>query len=151
MIRMTEEQYAAWPHRRTPTLAELATGNMVKPAAVVAEKPKRPSRAKVPSVPKERSRIELAWIDVHKASGLPPMVEEFKPLPMRRFRLDFSYPDKKVAVECDGSVHRIKARFKADQERKNLLTLAGWRVLYVGMEHIRDGRAIEWLKELIAT
>lgn len=148
VIRMTEEQYAAWPHRRTPTLAEMATGTMVKPATVVAEKPKRPSRAKVP---KERSRIELAWIEAHKVSGLPPMVEEFKPLPMRKFRLDFSYPDKKIALECDGSVHRIKGRFKTDQERKNLLVLSGWRVLYVGMEHICSGQAVEWLKELMET
>lgn len=48
----------------------------------------------------------------------------------RRFRLDFAYPDLKIAVEFDGLVaHATAAALQADLRRQNALLAAGWLVL----------------------
>lgn len=98
---------------------------------------------------RKRSEIEVLFLAAQVATDLPPMVEEFRPLTDRKFRIDFAYPERKIGVECDGAVHRIKDRFKRDIERHNLLTLAGWRIVRVGRDEIKSGKAIDWLRELL--
>ena len=47
-----------------------------------------------------------------------------------RFLLDLSWPDRMVAVECEGfRFHRTPDQLAWDEFRRNRLTLAGWRVL----------------------
>jgi hypothetical protein len=46
--------------------------------------------------------------------------------------------------------HRIKGKFKRDIEKRALALLAGWRVLEVGGDEVRSGRALVWLRELLA-
>ena len=76
-------------------------------------------------------------------------VQQFQYLPTRKFKADFAWPDKKLALECDGMVHRIKERFEADVERHNELLMAGWRVFRVTGKMVRDGRAIELVRKII--
>ena len=61
----------------------------------------------------------------------------------RSWALDFSWPERSLAVEVDGSVHRIKARFRADLERSTVLTLLGWRVLRFSPAQVESGKAID--------
>ena len=82
------------------------------------------------------------------AAGIE-MEREFRPIPGRKFRLDFAIPSRKLAVECEGRVHRIKERWLADLERRNLLQLDGWIVMYVCREQIFSGEAIGWLKQMM--
>jgi len=55
-----------------------------------------------------------------------------------------------LAIEIDGSVHRIKGRFKADLERHNLAQLLGWRVLRFSPADVKSGKAIGVLEALFA-
>lgn len=68
----------------------------------------------------------------------------------RDFELDFAWPGLKVAVEVQGGVHRIKGKFGRDIEKRALAMLAGWKVLEVDSASIKDGRAIDWVKRLLA-
>lgn len=68
----------------------------------------------------------------------------------RDFELDFAWPGLRVAVEVQGMAHRIKGKFKRDIEKRALALLAGWRVLEVDGESVRDGRAIKWALKLLA-
>ena len=78
-----------------------------------------------------------------------PMARNYFFLPDRDFELDFAWPHMKIAVEVQGMAHRIKGKFQRDIEKRALALLAGWRVLEVDGASVRDGRAIEWLKQLL--
>ena len=76
---------------------------------------------------------------------------EYRFLPARRFRFDFAILPlyRCIAVEVDGAVHRIKAQFRRDREKHNLALIAGWRVLRVGSDDVRSGRALFVLECLL--
>jgi len=60
----------------------------------------------------------------------------------RRFRFDFAWPDRQIAVEVDSDVHRIRKRFDADMEKMFIAQALGWHVLRVTSRQIRKGEAI---------
>jgi len=43
--------------------------------------------------------------------------------------LDLAYPEHRVGIEYDGAGHRSRAAQRVDNERHNLLLLAGWTIL----------------------
>ena len=120
-------------------------------------KPAAAPKPALPVIPKgsnkvEGSRLETMFALQLRAIGAPPWVEQYVgAVPGRKYRLDFAFPERKLAVECCGHVHRIRERFLADCERTCLLVLEGWRVLPVSGDDIRAGRAIGWLQRALAT
>jgi len=75
---------------------------------------------------------------------------EYRFLADRKFRLDFVLDARrKLAVEVDGQVHRIKGRFQSDREKMNLALFTGWRVLHVGPEQVRSGHALALAEHLL--
>jgi very-short-patch-repair endonuclease len=48
-----------------------------------------------------------------------------------RARVDFAWPDRKLALEYDGLWHGESGQFVKDRRRLNALTAAGWRVIFV--------------------
>jgi very-short-patch-repair endonuclease len=150
-LQFTEKQYAEHQAR----VARLKAKGSVR--TILGGKNERPPKAKAPKVkpapwPKiDGSQLERQMMLQIIAERLPAPMREHYPFRDRKFRLDFSWPDLLIALEVDGAVHRIKARFHADIERHNLLLLAGWRVLRAGREEIKDGRALGWLKQLLGS
>lgn len=67
-------------------------------------------------------------------SRLPPPRRQHVVRDGRRFvaRVDFAYPDARVALEVDGyRWHSGRAAWARDLERRNRLTELGWRVIHV--------------------
>jgi hypothetical protein len=66
-------------------------------------------------------------------SGLPPPVAQFRVLDGKgaAMRVDFAWPDRKVAVEYDGLWHAEPGQFAKDRGRLNRLREAGWTVVFV--------------------
>lgn len=120
-------------------------------------KPAAAPKPALPVIPKgsnkvEGSRLETMFALQLRAIGAPPWVEQYVgAVPGRKYRLDFAWPERKIAVECQGMVHRIKAQFNRDTEKMCLLELAAWRVLPVSGDDVRSGRAIGWLQQALAT
>mgnify|MGYP002626055547 CR=1 FL=1 len=54
----------------------------------------------------------------------------------RKFRLDFAWPELRVAVEIDGDCHRTKGRFVSDIAKHNLCVQLGWSVLRFGRANL---------------
>lgn len=52
-------------------------------------------------------------------------------------RVDFAWPDKKVALEYDGLWHAEPGQFAKDRDRLNELRAAGWTVVFVTAAHLR--------------
>ena len=112
----------------------------------------RPPPRPLPPIPRERrnSRIEAQLELQMRALKLPGWVRNLVFLEHRKFELDFAWPSLKFAVEVDGHVHRIKERFNADHEKHALAMLAGWTVLRVGGQDIRNGSAVTWVETMLS-
>lgn len=54
-------------------------------------------------------------------------------------RIDFAYPERKIAIETDGYIwHGGKVRWLKDAERSNRLVELGWRVLRLTWKDITE-------------
>jgi hypothetical protein len=85
--------------------------------------------------------------------GLPAPVAQFRVFGDDGFiaRVDFAYPELKVAIECDGAWHGERDQFAKDRRRLNRLVAAGWTVLHVTAEDLRrPGLLAARLRELCA-
>lgn len=101
------------------------------------------------------SDAEAALAFQIKALGLPKPVTEFRFHTERRWRFDFAWPDRSVAVEVEGGSwssgrHTRPLGFEMDCVKYNEAALLGWRVLRVTPNMIEDGRAITYLERALA-
>jgi hypothetical protein len=66
-------------------------------------------------------------------SPLPAPVAQYRVLSQGRFvaRVDFAWPDRRVALEYDGLWHAEPGQFARDRQRLNRLRAAGWQVVFV--------------------
>jgi very-short-patch-repair endonuclease len=87
--------------------------------------------------------------------GVPSFVREHKFHLTRKWRLDFAWPEQKLALEIEGITfaggrHQRIGGFRRDCEKYNALTLAGWSLLRVTPGDVRSGRAIRLVMEWFA-
>ena len=118
-----------------------------------------PSRALPKAKPRRTpSPLELRFLVLIRASGYPePELEyPFARHLGRRWRFDFAWPDRLLAVEVDGGAwipgggrHTRGAGFASDHEKFNRATLLGWRVLRFTARHVADGSALADLAEAL--
>lgn len=108
-----------------------------------------PTREEVKRERMKESKLERRLDQQILEAGLPEPRRNWFFLNGRDFELDRAWPAAKLAVEVQGMAHRIKGKFQRDIEKRALALLAGWKVLEVDGASIRDGRAIQWLKELL--
>lgn len=86
----------------------------------------------------------LDWFQrVCLTEGILLPVTEFRFAPPRRWRFDYAWLASKVALEIEGgafvaggSRHTRGAGFRADLEKYNVATAAGWRVFRVLPEQL---------------
>jgi len=73
------------------------------------------------------TRLRLLAVD----AGLPRPVAQYKIMNGKRFvaRVDYAYPEYKIALEYDGDHHRERVTHRFDMERQNELHVMGWIVL----------------------
>jgi G:T-mismatch repair DNA endonuclease (very short patch repair protein) len=77
----------------------------------------------------QETRLRLLMV----RSELPPPVAQFRVVDDSGFvaRVDFAWPEQKVALEYDGHWHAESCQFARDRRRLNRLQAAGWRVVFV--------------------
>jgi very-short-patch-repair endonuclease len=96
-----------------------------------------------------RLETELEW--QIRAAKLPKPHREYHAIDGRRWRWDFAWPDHRLLLEVQGGIwrkggHTTGEGITRDCEKLNAATLAGWRVLSVTAEHIRNGQALEMVE-----
>lgn len=101
-----------------------------------------------------KSELERSLLFLLKVEGLPEPSCEVTFHPTRRWRFDFAYLERKVAVEVEGGLytngrHTRGAGYERDLEKYNEAALRGWTVLRFSKAMIEDGRAIETLKKVL--
>ncbi len=104
-----------------------------------------------PALRPVESDLEAMVVQIIRRHDLPEPARQVEvKVGGRRFRLDLCYPDRRVAIECDGfSFHGSRSAFESDRERQNLLVLSGWRVLRFTWRQV-VGRPT-WVAQQIAT
>ena len=79
------------------------------------------------------------------------VVKEFQFHPTRRWRFDYAFPEKKVAVEVDGGVwtggrHINPAGYINDMEKLNNAAAMGWLVLRITTDDRFASKTYELIK-----
>jgi len=84
-----------------------------------------------PALAPAESDLETMLAQVLRRHGLPEPVRQHQvTVNGHAFRIDFCYPEARLAIESDGFAHHgHRQAFERDRFRQNLLVLAGWRVL----------------------
>ena len=99
----------------------------------------------------------VTWLRQSENRDLPACVREYQFHPTRLWRLDFAWPDHKVAVEIDGLVydgrggHQTVAGVLGDCEKYEAALLAGWRLYRVPGPWISEGDRWIWRVEVMDT
>jgi very-short-patch-repair endonuclease len=92
-----------------------------------------------------------------KAVGLPDPTPEFKFHPTRKWRVDFAWPEIKLAVEIDGGIwipgksgrggaHSLPSNIIRDMEKNNELSILGWHLLRFTPGQVKNGGAISTIE-----
>ena len=86
-----------------------------------------------------------------RAAKLPEPEREVRFHPQRRWRFDFAWPARRVALEVEGgtwgkSRHTTGSGFRDDCEKYAAAVLLGWRVLRVTSDHVKSGEALQWVE-----
>jgi len=89
-----------------------------------------------------------------RSAGLPQPTAEHHFHPMRRWRLDYAWADRLVAVEIHGGVyiggrHVRGVGFERDREKMNSAQILGWTVLEYSTGQVLSGLAITQLREAL--
>lgn len=82
---------------------------------------------------------------------LPLPERECQLIAERRWKCDFFWPSHQVVFEIEGGVyiqgrHTRGVGFTRDCEKYNEFTLQGYRVFRVTSEHVKNGKALNWLR-----
>ena len=132
----------------------LLAGRAVRVHGEISKKPA--TAAKSPDLPRSGSDLEeLMASQIRAVGNLPEPIRDQPYLIGRAHRLDFAWPDYtvdtlRIGLEVQGMAHRIKGKFLADIEKRVLGQQQGWLILEVAGEHVRNGKAMEWLQAMFA-
>lgn len=126
-LRMTDAQFAAHQAKRTKE-------RTLTPAPAADHRVHASSAG-------EGTNKHFALVCI--ADGLPPPVAEFKFHPTRKWRFDFAWPDKLLAVEFDGAIwtqgrHTRGAGYLEDMHKLNAAVLLGWSVLRFAPDEVSE-------------
>jgi len=84
--------------------------------------------------------MELLVLGLLREGGLPEPVLHHRVFDGTRFvaEVDLAYPDLRIAIECDGSIHLREDVRERDLARQNDLVLLGWTVLRFSYDRVRQ-------------
>ena len=97
------------------------------------------------------SDIEDALLLQIKKAHLPTPEREYRFHPVRKWRVDFAYPVRNIAIEVEGGTwvggrHNRGAGFEKDCEKYNELALGGFYLYRFTSSMIASGVALETIK-----
>lgn len=72
----------------------------------------------------------------------------------RKWRFDFAYPLRLIALEVEGGTwvggaHNRGAHFESDCEKYAIAAIHGWRVIRATTDQVRNGVAGAWMQRIL--
>ena len=111
-------------------------------------------RSPIMHIPKSLSVGEEAFAQHCQAYRLSPVREH--QFCARKWRFDFAWPERKLAVEVEGGTRSGKSRhsrgdgFEKDAAKYNRAARDGWTVLRYSTRMVTDGTAINEVLEVLS-
>jgi len=106
---------------------------------------------------KNEPQSDLEWTLLFqiKALQLPAPICNHRFHETRRWRLDFAWPDRQLAVEVDGGTHSYGRHVRGsgyakDCEKLNAAALNGYRVLRFTGKMVHNGTAVNTIEQAIS-
>ena len=95
-------------------------------------------------------KLETLILAHIRDAGLPEPVQEYPFHQERKWRLDFAWPGRQVALEVEGGTwtkgrHTRPKGYAEDCRKYSEAAIAGWIVIRVTGDMIRSGVAVEML------
>ena len=96
---------------------------------------------------------DLLFCRLLKEAGCPEPTKEYR-FSKRRWRVDYAWPEYKLAVEIEGGVwikgrHTSGSGFMKDMEKYNALTMFGWSLLRYTPKQTSYQKTVNEIFELI--
>ncbi|MFV0576029.1 MAG: hypothetical protein ACK5NC_11545 [Vibrio sp.] len=100
---------------------------------------------------KQPSYLESLLLHQIKVKGVEIPVSEYRFHETRRWKFDFAYPDRMLAIEVEGGTysrgrHTRPKGYEADCEKYNTAALQGWTVLRFTGDMIKKLDAINTIE-----
>lgn len=116
------------------------------PAELAILKAKAERQRQYNAAVQQARKDKLNGIAARQLAGLPDFVPELQFHPTRKWRFDYAWPQRKIALEVHGGVfkksrHTTGAGFTKDREKMNEAQLHGWIVIEVTTEQLTSGEA----------
>lgn len=127
-------------HRRRPLVSPARLGERLELGDRLAQS-RRLREALTLSDDRSESRPESRLRVCCLRAGLPVSSVNHELVDLvtgRGVRLDLAWPELKFAVEYQGDGHRTVAQWRRDMTRRENLRLAGWRILELNADDLRD-------------
>ena len=104
--------------------------------------------------PKRLSRLEETFALHLRAKKITGFRREYRFDDKRRWRVDFAWPDLKIAVEIEGGTHtqgrhNRASGFEADCEKYNALTEQGWCLYRYTGRMVKSGEALKQIERVL--
>ena len=118
---------------------------------LMTKQPKSTTENTPKRIPRAESPGECAFALHCRVEKLSP-VREYTFHPKRKWRFDFYFPERKLAVEIEGGVggrHQRIGGFTGDCFKYNAAALMGIRTLRYTTAMVMSGEAIEQVKEAL--
>src|SRR5439155_15646509 len=98
--------------------------------------------------------LETQVLKLLRNAGLPIPILQYVVRDGSRFiaRLDFAYPDQRVAIEADGfRYHDDRQGFDAERARGNEIQALGWHVLRITSKHLQQDPdvVVAWVRRAL--
>jgi very-short-patch-repair endonuclease len=100
------------------------------------------------------SNLELMLHLQMQSAGIMGYMMEYKFHPVRRWRFDFCWVERKLVVEVEGGTwsggrHTTGSGFRKDCEKYNHAAWMGYLVFRFTSDMVKNGEAINWIEEMI--
>lgn len=101
-----------------------------------------------------KSHIEEEFALQLRALKLNGWEREYKFHPVRKWRFDFYFPQKKLAVECEGGVwvngrHNTGVGMVKDMEKYNAAVEMGISILRFAAHMVKSGEAVAQVERML--
>jgi len=123
---------------------------------VVRRKPTKRATTKAVGVSAGSVLEQTLYMQLRAVLGpLNVPVSEYRFDPARRWRFDFAWPARKLAVEVEGGIwvdgrHGRGAGMEKDMEKYNRATVLGWAVLRFSPGGVKNGNACREIEAWLA-
>ena len=101
-----------------------------------------------------KSELEIGFEYHIKGLGLPAPVQEYIFHPTRKWRFDFAWVSRLIAVEIEGGVysggrHTRGKGFSDDCVKYNEAQRLGWKVFRFTTQQVNSGEAITFMERVL--